>query len=485
MKANLRATALLGSSSFVSIIAAAAMAKFYAIRIDADGIGLSALMQSVIGLATMFSAVGIPVGLTREVASAAQRNDADEQGSALAAAQHIVLIGNVIVFGGVVVFWPHIARVALGNAHVHWWEVLALAAAGTLSTWSAIQTAYLNGHQKLAALARFAIISSLMSAAAGVALVWLLGVSGIAPGIFATALIGAVLARTSIVRQHLPRQWVAPLVSAARSRLVRFGLPLVLSNLLGSGLQYVLPILVLRMLDRSSVGIYRAASAISVTYVGILITTMSQEYYPRISAAPKAMLKELLDDQHRLVLIVGVPIICMGAVLSPLVIPVLYKTDRFTAAVPVLQWQLIGDLLRLSSWTMSYIILARSGSFAYFVMETISAIIFFAMSWLGMHFLGITGMGMGFLASYALYWCVAAVVLRRTLGISLSGRNVGTIACVVLALVVLQLLPQSIPAVLRAGLRGLFSLVVTSFCSRLVWQEFRRRTPVPTGGASG
>ena len=65
-----------------------------------------------------------------------------------------------------------------------------------------------------------------------------------------------------------------------------------------------LPVLVLHVLNTDAVGFYRAAAAISVTYLGFVTNSMSQDYYPRVSAMGEQnrVLCQLINEQYRMVL---------------------------------------------------------------------------------------------------------------------------------------------------------------------------------------
>ena len=151
-------------------------------------------------------------------------------------------------------------------------------------------------------------------------------------------------------------------VNAAAKTLVKFGLPFTLSLLFGQVVQQLLPSLILHELGRNEVGFYRVAGSFSVVYMGFLTNAMAQDYFPRLSALTSdSQVKEVMNQQHKLIMVLCLPVIFALMWLAQIVVPLFYSS-AFLPSVDVLEWQLVGSVLKLSSWVMSFVILARAGS---------------------------------------------------------------------------------------------------------------------------
>jgi len=135
------------------------------------------------------------------------------------------------------------------------------------------------------------------------------------------------------------------------------------SALVGSGTQLALPILVLRHLGVTGVGFYGAAATIAQGYIGLLLNTLGQDYFPRVAADARrpAALVGLVNEQHRILMLLSAPMILGLMALARQVIVLVYSPE-FLPALELLEWQLVADLVRFSAWTMSFVVLARSGS---------------------------------------------------------------------------------------------------------------------------
>ena len=89
---------------------------------------------------------------------------------------------------------------------------------------------------------------------------------------------------------------------------------------------------------------------------------MAQDYFPRVSAVRDRDidLGRMINEQQRLLMLLAMPIILFALALAPIIVPILYS-PKFSPASSILEWQLAGDVLRLSSWTMAFVVLAQMG----------------------------------------------------------------------------------------------------------------------------
>ena len=78
MKSSFRATALLSSSSIVSILVSLASAKVMALCIQPEGYGYYGLLQSFVAVASLLAGMGMATGLVRIGAGAVTRNEVSD-----------------------------------------------------------------------------------------------------------------------------------------------------------------------------------------------------------------------------------------------------------------------------------------------------------------------------------------------------------------------------------------------------------------------
>lgn len=473
MKSILRATAVLGSVSMVNIIAGLITAKVSAVVLGPGGMGYMGLLQAMVGLTGLIAGMGIGASLVRTGAKALADDDARQMAALRRAAWLIcALLGAAAVLLMYLLRVP-LSRIMLGGTE-HVDAILPMALALVLGMAAGLQTSILNAYHRVGDLARVGVLSGVIGATLSVLLIWQLRERGIVPAVLAGFAVSWIVsffymrARTPAGYHDLSRQ---DLVAAARS-LLRMGIPYTGSMIVGAGVLMVVPVLVLHALGPDDVGFYRAAATISINYLGFLPTAMAQDYYPRVSAVTDepGRLNQLINDQLRLVLLLGGPIILGALALVPYIVPLIYST-AFAPAGELLEWQLIGDLFKFSAWTMLFVVLARVGGTIYFWTELFGGSLLLLGSWLGMRWLGLDGLGIGFTIAAAAGCLISWIILRRKIGLRWSKANKALFWSFAAAMAIVRALPYLGLADLRTPLALAFAILLGSLSLYLIWGE--------------
>jgi PST family polysaccharide transporter len=474
MKSLFRATAILSGSSVISILVSLVSAKVMAVYLQPAGYGYFGLLQSFVALSSLVGGCGIATGMVRTGASAVTRHDWCTVATLRRAAWLLFAGSSVVALSMLAVFRTQISRWAVGDAN-HSGTILLMGIALVFTVAANIKVGILNSYHRVGALAKYGVANTILGATVSIAFILIWRAQGIVPAIIAGAI------SSFVVSSHFLRREVQPVtvqlsrrdIARTATSLLRFGGPYTASMLVGTGVQLALPMVVLHMLSTESVGYYRAAASISVGYLGFLVTAMGQDYYPRLSAVanqPTALAK-LINEQHRLVMLVAVPMILGTLALVPLLVPLVYSL-KFRPTVEILEWQLIGDLFKFSSWTMSFAILARAGSSAYFVIESIGGAATLTTTWLAVRWLGLPGLGISFLATYIIYYLVVWLITRREIPLVWTTDNKRMLLLGAFAACVVRILPSTRFAGFRtpAALILAFAVGIPSVIT--LWREF-------------
>lgn len=490
MQSALRATAMLGTSSVITILVGLISAKGWAVLLGASGLGLMGLFQGIVGLGALIAGIGIGPGLVRAGAAAIARDDLSAVTALRRAATLLAMITGLAITFVFIVFREELSRIVLGTPG-HGQEVALLSIAVLLTLAASVQASTLNAYHRVSAMAKLGVLNSVISTGIGLAIVTVAGDSDLVVAVAIIAMVSVTWAtsRYFLVKEIGPPQAPASMqavVGEARA-LLRFGGPYTASQLVGTGVQIALPILVLHVLSQDAVGFQRAAMAVSVVYIGFLLNAMAQDYYPRVSAAShdSNRLHELANEQHRLILMLGAPVVVGMMALAPILVPLMY-TGEFRPAVGILEWQLMADVFKLSSWTISFVILARAGSVPYFVIESIGGVSLLLGTLLGMHWFETDGIGIGFLISFFLYWAITLIVARRMIGLYWSWANWRLLLGTVIAVALIRTLPVlgagtyrtplAIAIAIAIGLNSARMLANELGGMRAIWVRFADRS---------
>ena len=474
MKSIFRATALLSGSSAASILLSLISTKVLATVLHPAGYGYYGLLQSFVAVGSLVMGMGLATGLVRLGAASAANHDQAEMANLRAGAWILGGALAVVALPVLALFREPLSRWALGGAE-HQKAILLMGLALCFTAGMNVQNGLLNAWHKVEALAAYGVANTALNGAVSVVAVCIWHADGIVPAVLGGAVASWAASRYFLWRNLPPLAHHVSFHDALRCAraLLVFGLPFTASSAVGTGVQLGLPMLVLHLVSTEGVAYYKAAAAISVGYLGFLVTAMSQDYYPRLSAVrnqPLAM-AALIREQYRLVMLLAAPMILLTLALVPYLVPIVYS-PRFVPTVEILEWQLIGDIFKFSSWTMSFAILARCTPMTYFVTETIGGLATLAGTWVGVRMFGLAGLGIGFLATYVFYYVLVRTVLLRDVPARETAENFRLLLLAIGAALVIRILPATPLANARTmvalGLAILFGL----YSGRKLWASY-------------
>jgi O-antigen/teichoic acid export membrane protein len=414
----LRSSSIIGGASVINILLGLLRIKVAAVLLGPAGIGLIGLLTSLAGTAAAIAGLGFGNVGTRQIAEAAGRDDL----TAMAAARRALFWGTlVLALFGAGVFWSlrdMFALHVLGNAalagHVGW---LALAVGLTVA--AASQSALLNGMRRISDLARISVFSALLSTLLGVWALLLWGPGGLMAFVIAAPLASFLLGHVYVARlpkMKVPRTPIPELAGQWR-KLASLGAAFMVAGLTVTLAQLLVRTLVQRELGADALGYFQAASMISMTYIGFVLSAMGTDYYPRLTAVihDQAAVNLMVNEQTEVALLLAGPVFLAMIGLAPWVIELLYS-QSFHPASDVLRWMVLGDILKVASWPLGFIILAAGDGRTFMLTEAVAVGVFVLLTGVGLPLVGVVATGVAFLGMYLVLLPVVYWLARRKTG---------------------------------------------------------------------
>jgi PST family polysaccharide transporter len=418
----LRSSAIVGSASVINVAIGIVKVKVLAVLLGPAGVGLMGLYQNIVGVASTFAGCGIGNSGVRQLAASVGEADV------LAIVRRTLWMSNLILgAAGLVILWllrePVTEWIFSDTAHVG--EVGWLGLGVLLTLIAASQTALLQGLRRIGDIARVKVISAFFAAVTGILLIYLLGEDGIVWFVLVAPAISVVVAAyfaARLPRLHTPHDWQA--VGRQWQAMLRLGIPFMVAGLLTLVTQLAARSIILRELGLDASGYFQAAWAISMTYIGFVLGAMSADYYPRLTGVindhPRA--RKLVDEQAEVALLLAGPVLLAMITLAPWVIHLLYA-DSFAPAVDVLRWQVMGDILKVASWPMGFILLAMGHGGVYMGTQFTWNAAYLGAIVLGIEELGLVVAGVGFWFAYLVLMGIVIFLSARLIGYKPGRRN--------------------------------------------------------------
>lgn len=159
-------------------------------------------------------------------------------------------------------------------------------------------------------------------------------------------------------------------------------------------------------------GYWEAMWRLSVAYLTLVTTTLSVYYLPRLSEIKNtAQLKFEIIQGYKVIL----PIAAISGLaiylLRDVIISVLF-TSQFKPMRNLFAWQIIGDTIKIGSWILGYVLIARAFFGFVILSEIIFAASFVILAGMFSSRFGLEGASIAHAVSYSLYLISIFIYLR-------------------------------------------------------------------------
>lgn len=420
-KQILRSSLVIGSASLINIIIGLLRMKLVAVMLGPSGVGLVGVLNNWMAVGTTVSSVGIGTAATRAIAEAKEASDQKRVDSVRASLFWLTIVlssSGMIAFVIVGEIFSHLIIEESGKSYFLSYVAIGVA----LSVAAGSQRALLTGMRRVRDIAIVTILSSLFSAVIGCLAIYAIGEAGVIVLVLAGPLGGFLVG--SIFVSKVPKGRVK-LNFSHMCVMWRefFGLG---GSVMLAGVSIMLGELVVRVIVQryeggDGLGYFQASWSISMTYIGFILGAMGADYYPRLAGSihNKVLARRLVNEQAEVAVLLSGPVLVGMMAFSPVILSLLY-TDEFVSAASVLRWQILGDVFKVVSWPMGFVILASNKGRIFVLTEFFAIFVFCVLSWLFVPVYGVEAVGFSFFVMYFSYLPLLAYVSWRLIGYKVS-----------------------------------------------------------------
>ncbi len=462
----LKSSALIGGSSVVKIGLGIIRNKAMAVMLGPAGVGLLGLYGSITDLAQSVAGMGINSSGVRQIAEAVGTGESERIARTVTTLRRVAVVLGMLGALLLVVLCVPVARLSFGDDR-RAGAVALLALAVFFAAVSGGQMALVQGMRRIGDLAMVNVMGAFYGTVFSVAIVYFYGEGGLVPSLVCVAGMGIVTSwwYSRKIKVQRTAMRLAD-ISDEISSLLKLGFVFMASGLMALGGAYLVRIAVLRRLGADAAGFYQSAWALGGLYVGIILQAMGADFFPRLTAVANdhVQCNRLVNEQAEVGLLLAGPGVVGTLTLAPLVIQIFYS-GKFGPAVEILRWLCLGMMLRVVTWPLGFILLAKGERVLFFWSELATNGVYLGLVWACLCGFGLKGTGMAFFGTYAFYWCLIYAITRRVSGFrwSRANRRIGAFYGSIVGVVfgAWYILPHTVLAaggVLIALLAGLYSL---------------------------
>lgn len=410
----IKSTTIIGGSSFLNVAFRILQAKAAALLIGPAGVGLMGIFNSVLALASLVAGMGIETSGVRQIAESVGSGDDERISRVIRAFRRVAIALGLL---GALLFLAlsqPISRLTFGDDQ-HAASIGFLAIALFCAVLATAQTTLIRGMRRIGDLAKASIFGIALGTLIGLPLLYFFRLEGVAPYLILSA------AFTLLISWWYARR--IPLAPASLTwrqtwheskELISLGFVFMASGLVTLAAAYLVRVMVLRQLGLEAAGYYEAASAISNVYVGFILGAMGADYFPHLSSLSRdnPQSNRLMNAQVEVGMLAATPGILLVLALGPFFIQLLYSAE-FTTAFEILRWQALGTFLRVFSWPLAYLMLARGKKTFYFWNELLANLLYLGALIGLVNTVGLPGIGIAFFLMYLFYTLATTLIAMR------------------------------------------------------------------------
>lgn len=423
----LKSSALIGGSSIVNIAIGIVRTKAMAVLLGPAGFGLMGLYGSIADLAHTFAGMGINSSGVRQIAEAVGTGETERIARTV-----VVLRWTSITLGALggillVAFARQASTLTFGTDQ-HSVAVALLSLVVFFRLVSGGQGALIQGMRRISDLARMGLLSALFSTILSIPIVFFLRENGVVPSLVGIAAITAIISwwYSRKVKIQVPVMTTA-LIRQEAGSLLKLGLVFMASGFLAMGAAYAVRLMVLRKVGFDAAGLYQAAWTLGGMYVGIILQAMGADFLPRLTASARdnAKCNHLVNEQAQISLLLAGPGILATLTFTAVVISLFYSAE-FEGGIEILRWFCLGMTLRVISWPMSFILVAKGAKKLFLGTDFAWTVVNVCISWLCVKYYGLKGAGIAFFISYVFHGLMIYPIVRQLTGFHWSTVNIMT-----------------------------------------------------------
>lgn len=396
----LKYTGLFGGVQGLNIIMGLLRNKLIAVLLGPSGMGLASLFNSSINFISQATNLGISFSAVKNISEIYDKGDEKKLEQTIKVVRGWSLITALIGMLVCVVLGPFLSdnTFAWGDHTLHF---VLLAPAVALLAITGGETAILKGVRKLRPLAAIQVYSGIASLLISIPVYYFFGAAGIVPVIVLMAVASMLLTVLYSYKYYPLRIRGQRGILGEGMGMVKLGFAFVLAGIMGSGAEMIIRSYLNVVADLDTVGLYNAGFMLTVTYAGMVFSSMETDFFPRLSAAnnDRSAVNMIVNRQIEVSLLIISPMLSLLIITLPILMPLL-NTGEFMPVVSMAQVAVFSMYLKAISLPVAYITLAKGDSLAYLILEGFYDVLLVVLIVVGYDIWGLWGTGLALSLSY-------------------------------------------------------------------------------------
>lgn len=400
-------------STGITFLTGFVITKVVAVKIGPEGMAYYGQFVNTTSLLATLGTGAITSGVIKYLAQ--YRNDARMQQQVINTAFMMVVFASAIVSLFTVSCSVSLSEAAFKTGK-YWIVYLVYGFCITAISLNLVFSAILNGLNRIKHLTIIKTVASLVGMTSMVISAYYLGLTGV---LISSSIVGVIIMGVNIlIFNRLGIRWqlsYKEFDKVTMKRLLAFSIMAIVSSVVGPTTQILVRDKIIRSIGLTDAGYWQAVTRISDYYLTFVTSVLVVYYMPRLSELTKVQdIKREIRYGYKMILpVVGVFSLTIW-VLRDIIIQVLF-TPEFINMRSLFAFQLIGDFMKIGSWLLAFLMLAKAMIRTYIVSEVLFGVSFVLLSYFFINRFGVIGATYSFALNYLIYWVTVELVVHRYL----------------------------------------------------------------------
>lgn len=430
-KRILKTLSIFGSVQVLHILCAVIRTKLAAIWIGPLGVGLVTIYHSTMDFMSSTTQLNLRQSAVRDLSLAKDDPVKIEQTAALV--RRLAMFLGVFGFLLVIVTSPVLGWIQFGDFN-HTVPFLLLSVIMIFSAIAQGEFAIMQGCDRLKQLARATLYSSVTSSLLSLPLFYFFRLNGVIPVlilfafcnlfyslIFSGRKLSNARHRIKESRRTVSQIWQRFRDDVRQGRgMLALGAYMTVSSAVTLLASYIFIAYLNRTQSTDTVGYYQAGYTLINSYIGLIFTSISMEYFPRLSSIIRheRRVEVIVSHEIKIILSVLAPVVVAFICAKELLVHILYS-HSFDTVIPYISIAIVGTVFRAVSWSLAFVIPAKGDGRIYVITETTSSILYLLLNIPLYNVFGFAGLGAAYVVWYGAYTAITYIVFRKRYGLRL------------------------------------------------------------------
>ena len=407
----IKTSVLTGISTVIKLVSAFVINKVIALYVGPAGLAIVGQLQSFTSIITTFSNGAISSGIVKYTA---EYQDIEEKKKIFSSSIVISLICSLIISIFLFGFSDYLSELILKD--IQYSSVFIIFGATIfLFALNMVLISILNGQKEIKKYVLVNIAGSIFSLVFTSILIMQLNLMG---ALYAMVLNQSVMFFVTLAFV-LKSSWFKleyfkqGLDKESLSKLSKYSLMAIVSALTVPVSHLIIREYIGENLGWDSAGYWQGIWYISTMYLMLVTTTLGVYYLPRLSEIQdnKELRKEIFSG-YKIIM----PIVILASLiiflLKEYVILIAFSKD-FMPMMELFAWQLIGDVIKIASWLLGYLLVAKAMTKVFIYTEVLFSALFVGLSILFVDKFGLVGITYAYALNYLLYLFMMIFIFRK------------------------------------------------------------------------